>query len=112
MAPARVVSGRIADRVCPTLSWNANVTIEIHTENHGIAGGVMVSGVWDDGSPGTCFTDGYGRCSVTRGGIPRKMSSASFTVTGAAHSSFVFSPSANHDADRDSSGTTVIIRRQ
>ena len=63
-------------------SWNANVTIEIHTENHGIANGVMVSGVWDDGSSGMCFTDGSGRCSVSRGGIPRKMSSASFTVTG------------------------------
>jgi Tol biopolymer transport system component len=92
-------------------SWNANVTIEIHTENHGIAGGVMVSGVWDDGSPGTCLTDGNGRCSVSRGGMPRKMSSASFTVTGAAHSSFVFSPGANHDPDRDSNGTTIVIRR-
>jgi hypothetical protein len=92
-------------------SWNANVTIEIHTENHGIAGGVMVSGVWDDGSPGMCFTDGSGRCSVSRGGIPRKISSASFTVTGAVHSSFVFSPVANHDPDRDSNGNTIVIRR-
>jgi Tol biopolymer transport system component len=91
--------------------WNANVTIEIHTENHGVAGGVMVSGVWDDGSPGICVTDGYGRCSVSRGVIPRKMSSASFTVTGAAHSSFAFSPGANHDPDRDSNGTTIVTRR-
>ena len=93
-------------------SWNANVTIDIHTENHGIAGGVAVSGVWDDGSAGMCFTDGSGRCSVSRGGIPRKISSVSFTVTGAIHASFVFSPGANHDPDRDSNGTTLVIKRQ
>ena len=93
-------------------SWNANVTIEVHTENHGRAGGVTVTGLWDDGSTGTCTTDGSGRCAVSRGAIPRKMSSVSFTVTGATHSSFVFSPGANHDPDRDSNGTTIVIRRQ
>ena len=93
-------------------SWSAKVTIGFHTENHGAAAWVTVSGVWDDGSPGTCFTDENGRCSVSRGGIPRKTSSASFTVTGATHASFVFSPGANHDADRDSTGTTIVIRRQ
>ena len=93
-------------------SWSATVTIGFHTESHGDAASVTVSGVWDDGSPGTCLTDESGRCSILRGGIPRKMSSASFTVTGATHASFVFSPGANHDADRDSTGTTVVIKRQ
>jgi hypothetical protein len=93
-------------------SWNANVTIEIHTGNHGRVGGVTVSGVWDDGSPGMCVTDGFGRCSVSWGGIPRKLSSASFTVTGATQASFVFSPGANHDPDRDSNGTVIVIKRQ
>lgn len=88
------------------------VRLKIHTENHGIAGGVMVSGVWDDGAPGMCVTDGSGRCSVSRGGIPRKISSASFTVTGATHVAFVFSPGANHDPDGDSNGTTLVIKRQ
>ncbi len=31
-------------------SWTANVTIWVHTENHGGAAGVTVSGVWDDGA--------------------------------------------------------------
>ena len=93
-------------------SWSANVTIGLHTENHGGAAGVTVTGVWDDGSPGTCTTDGYGRCSVSRGATPPKMSSVSFTVTGATHSSFVFSPGSNHDPDGDSNGTTMVIRRQ
>jgi Tol biopolymer transport system component/PKD repeat protein len=92
-------------------SWNANVTIEVHTENHGAAAGVEVSGVWADGFPATCTTDASGRCSVGRPGMPRKTSSASFTVTGATHSSLVFSPGSNHDADGDSNGTTIVIRR-
>jgi Tol biopolymer transport system component len=93
-------------------SWNANVTIEIHTENHGGVAGVEVSGVWADGSPATCTTDGSGRCAVSRAGIPRKTSSIGFTVTSATHSSFVFSPGASHDADGDSNGTAIVIRRQ
>ena len=93
-------------------SWSAQVTIGFHAENHTNAAWATVSGVWDDGSPGMCLTDASGRCSIIRGGIPRKMSSASFTVTGAYHASFVFSPGANHDADRDSNGTTLVIKRQ
>ena len=93
-------------------SWNANVTIVVHAETHDTVAGVAVSGVWDDGSTSTCTTDGSGRCSVSRGGIARKSSSASFTVTSATRSSFVFSPGANHDAEQDSNGTTIVIRRQ
>ena len=92
-------------------SWTAKVMIEIHTENHGGVAGVEVSGVWADGSPATCTTDGSGRCSVTRAGLPRKTSSASFTVTGAALSSLVFSPGGNHDPDGDSNGRTIVVRR-
>ena len=73
--------------------------------------GVTVSGVWDDGSTGTCTTDVFARCAVSRGGIPRKTSSARFTVTVATHSSFGFSPGANHDPDGDSNGTTMVVRR-
>ena len=99
-------------RTAAQKSWSANVTIGLHTENHGGAAGVTVTGVWDDGSPGTCTTDGYGRCSLSRGATPPKMSSVSFTVIGATHSSFVFSPGSNHDPDGDSNGTTIVIRRQ
>ena len=44
-------------------------------------------------------------------GLPPQMSSVSFTVTGATHSSFVLNPGANYDPDRDSNGTTIVIRR-
>jgi hypothetical protein len=91
--------------------WSANVTIGFHTGSHGGAAGVTVTGVWDDGAAGTCTTDGSGRYSLSRGATPPKMSSVTFTVTGATHSSFVFSPGANHDPDSDSNGTTIVIRR-
>jgi PKD repeat protein len=91
--------------------WTATVTIGLHTERHGGAAGLTVTGVWNDGAAGTCTTDGYGRCSVSRGATPPKMSSVSFRVTGATHSSFVFSSGANHDPDGDSNGTTIVIRR-
>ncbi len=93
-------------------SWNANVTIDVHTESHGSAGGVAVSGTWDDGSTATCTTNGSGRCAVSRAGIPPKTSSVSFTVTSATHSTFVFSPGSNHDVEGDSNGTTIVIRRR
>ena len=93
-------------------SWHANVTIGVHTESHASAGGVAISGTWNDGSTATCTTNGSGRCAVGRAGIPRKTSSVSFTVTSATHSTFVFSPGSNHDVEGDSNGTTIVIRRQ
>jgi hypothetical protein len=88
------------------------VTIAVHTESHGSAGGVTVTGTWDDGSTATCTTNGSGRCAVSRAGILRKTSSVSFTVTSATHPTFVFSPGSNHDVEGDSNGTTIVIRRQ
>ena len=45
-------------RTAAQKSWSAKVTIGFHTENHGGAAGVTVTGVWDDGAAGTCTTDG------------------------------------------------------
>ncbi|MDQ3417575.1 MAG: PKD domain-containing protein [Acidobacteriota bacterium] len=93
-------------------SWTATVTIGLHVESHGPADGVTVSGAWNDGSSGTCTTDSAGRCRLSRSGIPRTARTASFTVTSANHSLFVFKPAGNHDPDRDSNGTTITVKRQ
>ena len=92
--------------------WHPQVTISLHTENHGSLAGVQITGVWDDGATSTCVTDESGRCFVNRAALPRKSSSASFRVTDANRYPFVFRPGANHDADGDSNGTTIVVRRQ
>ena len=42
----------------------------------------------DDGAAGTCTTDGYGRCAVSRGATPPKNVGRQFHGDGASHSSF------------------------
>ncbi|HXG56599.1 MAG TPA: PKD domain-containing protein, partial [Vicinamibacterales bacterium] len=93
-------------------SWTATVTIGLHAESHGPAEGVTVSGAWNDGSSGTCTIDSAGRCQLSRSGIPRTASTASFTVTSANHSLFVVKPAGNHDPDGDSNGTTITVKRR
>ena len=68
--PTVHVSGFDGSSTAAQKWWTANVTIGFHTENHGGAAGVTVTGVWDDGAAGTCTTDGYGRCSMSRGATP------------------------------------------
>ena len=92
-------------------TWNAFATIQVHTSAHGGAGGITVTGVWDDGTAASCTTESSGRCVVGTYDIARKTNTVTFTITRAVAASFVYDRSANHDADRDSNGTVIRIRR-
>ena len=91
-------------------AWSASVWIDVHDEKHDELPDVTVSGVWSDGSPGTCTTSSWGGCEMLKEGI-RKGTSVSFTVTGATHYARTFAAAANHDSDGDSNGTTIVVRR-
>ena len=93
--------------------WDATVTITIHDLDHNAVADATVSGSWTAGASGTasCVTDGNGRCTVTTGGIHRNTSSVTFTVDGVTHTSFDYTPTANHDPDGDSDGTTITVSK-
>ncbi|HXG71043.1 MAG TPA: PKD domain-containing protein [Gemmatimonadaceae bacterium] len=93
-------------------SWNATVAIEVHGATHGKVDGATVTGTWENGSTAACSTDGSGRCSITRTLIPRSIASVRFTVNGATRPDFLFNAAGNHDAEGDSNGTAVTIKRQ
>jgi protocatechuate 3,4-dioxygenase beta subunit len=93
--------------------WDATVTITVHDDAHNPVAGVTVSGVWSNGASGSgsCVTNVSGQCSITKTGNRNNVNSVVFTVTNATHSSFSYQPSANHDPDSDSNGTTITINK-
>ncbi len=88
--------------------WNANVTITVHDESEGAVADATVSGLWSDGSSGSCFTNNSGQCAIDRNNI-RSGDSITFTVTDVAHGAFTYSDAVNHDADGDSDGTSITV---
>lgn len=91
--------------------WTAAVTITMHDATHGPVANVSLSGAWYDGSIASCVTNTSGQCVISRSAIPKNVNSVSFTVTGAARAGYAYVSSANHDADSDSSGTTINVTR-
>lgn len=50
-----------------------------------------------------------GTCEVSSGDIPAKNDFASFAISAAALSEFLYDASANHDPDPDSNGTSITV---
>jgi hypothetical protein len=92
-------------------TWTAAVTITTHDSAHGFVANAGVSGTWNDGSTATCITDARGQCVVVKSGILKKTTSVSFTVTNLMRATFVYKPTANHDANGDSNGTAISITK-
>jgi hypothetical protein len=86
------------------------VTIEIHTGSHAALANATVSGSWSNGTVASCVTGASGRCSVSRSGIARSNPSVSFSVTWVSHA-VGYRSDLNHDADGDSGGTAIEVRR-
>lgn len=91
--------------------WGATATVTAHDSSHLAVANVVVTGSWNDGSVASCTTNSFGRCTVTKPGIPKKAGSVSFTVTSVTLAMFVYKPADNHDPDGDSNGTTIVINR-
>lgn len=92
-------------------TWQASATVRIDTAGHAPQPGALVRGVWTSGLAGSCTTTVAGTCSTGSGAIPRSVKSATFTVTSVAVGSAIYDPSANHDPDGDSNGTSIAISR-
>lgn len=92
--------------------WAARVTLAVHNSSEAPLSGVLVSGAWG-GSYGsaTCITGDSGRCTISLFSLPADLTSVTFTMTGLSLSGQTYTPSANHDPDGDSDGTTIVISR-
>jgi hypothetical protein len=91
--------------------WRATVTITVHDASEGLLSGVTVSGNWGNGTSGSgsCTTGADGTCSITSSTISNSQTSVSFSVSDLSLSGYTYQPSANHDPDGDSDGTTITI---
>ncbi len=93
--------------------WNATVTILLHDGSEHPLANAVVSGKWINGGTGSasCTTNARGLCAVTKTGLNAKTASISFSVTGASAAGLTYTPSANHDPDGDSNGTSIIVKK-
>jgi hypothetical protein len=93
--------------------WNAVVYITVHDENEQAVDGVLVTGFWSTGASGsdqcTTGTTGPGQCEIVKRNLKNNVSSVTFTVSDLNGSGSSYDGIANHDPDRDSDGTTIII---
>ncbi|MGH7556339.1 MAG: hypothetical protein ACREMD_00875 [Gemmatimonadota bacterium] len=91
--------------------WTATVAIQVHDDAHGNVSGATVSGQFSNGTRGkrSCTTDAGGSCSVERSRIRNTGNSVTFTVDDVTHASQSYEPSANHDPDGDSDGTSINV---
>jgi hypothetical protein len=97
--PIHVVS--LASAVAPDKGgkWTATVTATIVDNLNGAVENATVTGVWGDGSVGSCITAGTaGACDVSITNNKNTVST-SFTVTDVTHPAFVYDSSANVVSD-------------
>ena len=94
----------------PPGPWIATVKVFVHDADHRAVPNAVVSATWAHGGSVSCITNNAGYCTVTSGRLSAKTSTG-LTVSSVAHSTFAYSPVANHDADGDSTGTVIAISR-
>jgi len=97
-----------ATRAAVRSKWEAYVTITVHDVGENLVAGVLVTGLWDDGSEATCTTSADGTCTVIKGNLKLTVSPITLRITVASLSGYNYT-AANHDPDGDSDGTTITV---
>jgi len=110
-APTMHVSDLDRTATGQTKKWTAKVTIRVRSATETAVAGATVSGTWSTGASMICTTGSRGNCTVTLSAIPRTTLSVTFSVTNVARSGWVYLPSANHDPEADSDGTSITVSR-
>jgi hypothetical protein len=93
--------------------WRALVTITVHDFQHDPVAGATVTGTWSGGDTNgvttVCTTDGTGQCGVQSGRLSLASDpDVAFTVQSVT-GGLTYLPSANHDPDADSTGTSIVV---
>ena len=99
-------------------TWFATVEILVHDANHTPVRGATITGVWSPSggflSSDTCTTGdlgGNGTCIVLSPALRKRVGSVTFTVRSVTMSGQTYVPSANHDLNGNSDGTTITVRK-
>lgn len=84
-------------------TWSASVTMTVLTGSSTPVANAEVFGTWSNGTTGTgsCQTDSFGECTITKIGIAKRTGSVTFTVTNVTHGSLTY--------DAGSSQTTASV---
>jgi hypothetical protein len=82
--------------------WNAEVTVTVHDETETTLANATVSGSWSGSGKGTgsCVTDGFGQCTITKSNV--RGDSVTFTVTEVSLAGYTY-----NDGDNDDDSITV-----
>lgn len=105
-------------------TWQAVVTVTVHTPAHGAVANATVTGAWTNANGGpvlgsaTCVTNASGQCTVTASlsRLVASGASATFTVTNVTlpGNTRLYRATNNHDPDaapQNSNGTTITVIR-
>jgi lysophospholipase L1-like esterase len=92
-------------------TWSASATTSVLDGAGRAVSGLTVTGRWSSGATASCVTATDGRCTTTLGGIQKKTTSATFTVTQLAKAGYRYDPAANGDPDGDSTGTVLTVAK-
>jgi hypothetical protein len=90
--------------------WRALVTTTVLTDSQPLEG-AEVQGSWSTGGTATCTTDAFGACTVTSGSMRKAVSSVTFSIEALLLDGYAYDPTANVDADQDSTGTAITVTR-
>jgi hypothetical protein len=94
--------------------WSATVRITVVDAARNRVAGATVTGSWSAGASGTssAVTGGIGNAFVQKNGLSRRNTpSVTFTVMGISHGTLAYYPARNEDFDRNSNGTSIVVRR-
>jgi subtilisin family serine protease len=91
--------------------WYALVTISVHDSSEQLVRNATVNGMWSNGATGSasCLTTSQGICHVYLTTLTNSVSSVTFSISSLTHATLGYQPSANHDPDGDSDGTTLVL---
>lgn len=106
--------GDIDGRSIGRKTWRAEVTVQVHDDQHNPVPDVTVKGVWSGGYSGNAqiVTDSNGIATMTTPGMGRKINNVTFTVTSLTKSGSTYDQTANHDPEGDSNGTIIVVSRK
>ena len=76
--------------------WESFVVITVREQNESPVADVTVEGLWDDGSAGSCVTDGAGQCTISTR-LKSTTQSAGFSVTNLVKNDYVYDSPSNVD---------------
>jgi subtilisin family serine protease len=94
-------------------NWRATVTVTIRDASDNPVSGATVFGTWSGGTSGTASgpTIADGTVSFTTASLSKKIGSVTFTITDVTGANLTYDPSANHDPDTDSNGTSITVNK-